>query len=183
MSVRKVSLVALVAVFFVGCGAEYMRKVDTAPAISPDPAKATLVLFRSTSWGFAKEIYNYCDKSYIGTTKGKCYFVTKIDPGTHYIIADAENKACAKVYLEANKVYYLQQGVFLGVMSARTGFSGTTVEEFEKQKPEMDYVIVNPQQKPPVLDEKDFAQTTADFDKEDKEDSKKHADTDNLKGF
>ncbi len=183
MSFRKVGVIALSMLCLAGCGNQYMRKVETRPVIAPDPSKATLVIYRSTSFGFIKEIHNYVDKAYVGTTKGKCYFATKVDPGTHYVIADAENKACAKINFEANKVYYLNQLIFMGVMSARTGFAGSNPQDFEAQKNEMDYEILNPEEKGPSLDEKDFNQTVADFEKEDKEDPNKHKDTDNLKGY
>ncbi len=183
MWLRKAGIFALLVLGVVGCGNQYMVKVAARPEISTDPSKATLVIYRMTSYGFVKEIHNYLDKAYIGTTKGKCYFVTKVDPGVHYVIGDAENKACAKINVEAGKVYYLNQSIFMGIMSARTGFIGGTLKEFEEQKNEMDCEIINSAEKGPALDDKDYKETVADFDKEDKEDPKKHEDTDNLKGY
>jgi hypothetical protein len=183
MSLRKAGVLALLIFCIAGCGNQYMRKIESKPEIKADPSKATLVIYRMTSYGFVKEIHNYLDKTYIGTTKGKCYFVAKVDPGSHYVIGDAENKACAKVNFEANKVYFLNQTIFMGVMSARTGFIGGNLKEFEEQKNEMDYEIINPEEKGPTLDDGDYKETVADFEKEDKEDPKKHEDTNNLKGY
>jgi hypothetical protein len=183
MSFRKAGVAALLVFFIAGCGNQYMRKVETRPEIKPDPSKATLVIYRMTSYGFIEEIHNYLDKAYIGTTKGKCYFATMVEPGTHYLIGDAENKACAKINFEANKVYYLCQSIFMGVWSARTGFMGGTLKEFEEQKPEMDCLIINTGEKAPALDENDFKETVADYEKEDKEDPKRHEDTNNLPGY
>ncbi len=183
MSLKKILAIGLLALTIGGCGAEYMKKQDTSPQISADPAKATLVIYRSTSYGWAKEIYNYIDKTFIGATKGKCYFVSKLEPGDHYLIADAENKACAKINVEAGKVYFVQQNIFMGVMSARTGFQGSNPQDFDGQKKELTYVILNPEEKAPTLEEKDYNETVKDFEKENKEDPKKHEDTNNLKGY
>ncbi|HUI92494.1 MAG TPA: hypothetical protein VLX68_09635 [Chitinivibrionales bacterium] len=183
MSFKKVGVTAMLVFFIAGCGNQYMRKPAACPEIKADQSKATLVIYRTTSFGWVKEIHNYLDKAYIGTTKGKCFFATKVDPGSHYVIADAENKACAKINFEAGKVYYLCQSIFIGVWSARTGFTPGTLKEFEEQQKEMDCLIVNTEEKAPVLGDKDYKETVADFEKEEKEDPKKHEDTDHLQGF
>lgn len=183
MSIFKSIIALTVLAAFFGCGDEYMLKVENKPEIHLDQSKATIVIFRSTSLGGPKEIYNYIDSKYIGTTKGKSFFITTAEPGTHYIVADAENKACAKITLEANKVYYLNQQIYMGVMSARTGFSGSNPEEFEKEKSEMDFFVVNSNQAPPSVDAKDLEKAIADFNEENGKDPERFKDTNGLQGF
>ena len=113
MSFKKVVGLALGTLFLLaGCTNPNMLYIETRPDIHPDPSKATLVIYRTLSYCGPTRVHNFIDKTYIGTTQGKCFFVAKVDPGSHYVIAVAENKACAKANFELGKVYYLQQGMF-----------------------------------------------------------------------
>lgn len=179
----KLALAATAALVLASCGGSVMLTQDTKPEIKPVGDKATLVIYRGTAFGFAVKIDNYLDKKFIGQTQGRSFFITRVDPGEHYVIADAENKACAKTNFEAGKIYYLMQGIYPGVMKARTGFSGADPEAFTKDLEDMSYGTINPEEEAPTIDEDDYSETIADYEKEIKEDPEKHKDTSNLQGY
>jgi hypothetical protein len=167
-------------------GPDIMIKQETQPEIKADPEKAVLVIYRGTVFGGAVAISNYIDKQFIGQTQGKSYFISKVDPGNHYLIGESENNACAKITLEAGKIYYVMQGIYPGVMFARTGFSASNPEDFTKdQKEGMDFLVYTPL---PSADdipsiEEEYKETIEDFEKELVEDPAKHKDMVELKGY
>lgn len=173
--------------FFMSCGPGIMLKQDTQPEIKADPEKAVLVIYRGTSFGGGIDIENYIDKKFIGQTEGKSYFISKVDPGSHYLVGASENNACAKITLEAGKIYYVMQGIYPGVMRARTGFSASNPEDFTKdQKEGMDYLLYTPPASTddlPSIDEDKYKETVADFEKELVSDPSKNKDMVELKGY
>jgi hypothetical protein len=68
-------------------------------------------------------IWNYLDNKLIGETKGKMYFVTKVSPGLHYVIAKSENTTVIQMDFKAGKAYYLHQDIWPGFWRANTGLS------------------------------------------------------------
>jgi hypothetical protein len=74
------SLIAiLLPVLLMSCGGDfYMLKQDQKPELKADSEKATLVIYRNISAGFAVTIDNFLDNKFIGQTKGKCYFITRL---------------------------------------------------------------------------------------------------------
>ena len=183
MKYLKLFLLASVTLFFVSCGGLSMVEKDSPTEIKADPDNAKLVIYRGTAFGFAVVLNNYLDDKFIGQTKGKSFFITTVPPGEHYVIGSGENNACAKVNFEAGKVYYLLQGIFPGMMKARTGFIGADPEKFEKDKPELTYFELAEDEEYPEIDKEMYDQTIADHEKEIKEDPEKHKDTANLKGY
>ncbi|HEX2957427.1 MAG TPA: DUF2846 domain-containing protein [Chitinispirillaceae bacterium] len=173
--------------FFTSCGPEIMVKQDAQPEIKADSEKAVLVIYRGTSFGAAIDIENYIGKQFIGQTEGKSYFISKVDPGTHYLVGASENNACAKITLEAGKIYYVMQGIYPGVMKARTGFSASNPEDFTKdQKEGMDYLQYSQPASAddiPSIDEEEYKETIADYEKEIVDDPSKNKDMVELKGF
>jgi hypothetical protein len=163
-----------------GCTSFCMVKQDTKPEIKPTADKATLVIYRSTSVGFTAVVDNFIDTTYLGSTKGKCYFVAQAQPGSHYLIAVSENKVSAKISLEAGKVYYILQGMAFG----STSLTGTSPDEFGKQLPELPYLILDPAQTSlPVLSSEEFTKKVNDYTKESAKDPERFKDMDNLKGY
>jgi len=185
MKLRNLIAIVALPLLLASCGGGfYMLKNASGPEIKADPDKATLVIYRGTSFGFAVKIDNFIDNKFIGQTKGKCYFITKVDPGSHYLIGASENNACAKITLEAGKVYYVLQGIYPGVMFARTGFSGKTPDDFAKDQKDLTYFsILTDAKEFPTMKEEDYKKTCADFDKEAAEDPERHKDMLNLQGF
>lgn len=186
MSFKKVVGLALGTLFLLaGCTNPNMLYIETRPDIHPDPSKATLVIYRTLSYCGPTRVHNFIDKTYIGTTQGKCFFVAKVDPGSHYVIAVAENKACAKANFELGKVYYLQQGMFTGVIRARVVFTGSNQKDFGEQIKDtgIKYTAINPNEKAPTLDDGDYRKVVANFEDEEKKDPSQHKDTDTLQGY
>ena len=177
-------IVMLLCLTLVSCGGFYMIKKDTKPAIKASSDKATLVIYRGTSFGFAVKIDNFLDNKFIGQTQGKSYFITQVDPGEHYIIAASENNSCVKVTFEAGKVYYLLQAIYPGVMFARTGFEASDPESFEKDLPSLSYFECCVEgEELPVMEESDYKKTISDHEEELRTNPDRHKDTSNLQGY
>jgi Protein of unknown function (DUF2846) len=186
---RKLMFLALLTmpVFLMSCaaGTVHMLEQDVKPPLAIKPDKAVLVMVRTTSFGWAVVINNYIDGKMIGQTRGKSYFITDVTPGTHYVMAHAENIAAARIQFEAGRIYFLDQGIYMGVWKARTGLSAMTAEEALKQINEKgcDCRVYNTQKPGEDLDPKDYQQTKDDFEKEVKEDPARHKDTLEYKGY
>ncbi len=189
------SLIAIVALplLLLSCGGGfYMLKNESRPEIKADPHKATIVIYRATPFNSSVTIDNFIDNTFIGQTQGKSYFITKVNPGSHYLVGASENNACAKITVEAGKVYYILQEVFQGVLQemfigariARTGFSGKTPDDFAKDQKDLTYFsILADAIEFPTMKEVEYEETCADFDKEAAEDPERHKDMVNLQGF
>lgn len=181
------SYVAAGVVLFgvLGCGGMWtMNTSSEKPSPQASDDKATLVIMRTTSYGWAAQISNFLDGKLIGQTKGKCYFITKVDPGKHTVICQNENVRMHEINFEAGKVYYLQQAIYMGAWSARTEYDTLNPQIFEEQKPECEYFVFSPEL---AKDEEDAVIDMEDAKKERNEqiaDEKEYyAKIDNLKGF
>jgi hypothetical protein len=179
-------LLLLAPILLIGCGGgpKHMIQQEQRPQIKAKSDKAVLVIARTTSVGFAVTIENYLDGKLIGQTKGKCYFITEVAPGQHYVTAHAENWAVARINFEAGKIYFFNQGIFMGIWMARTGFSVMSAEETLKQIAESgtDYYVYNNQKPGEDMSADDFKGVKEDFEKEVKEDPGRHKDTLEYKG-
>ncbi len=184
---RKLMVVVVLATLVVlaacGGGAKHMTLMETKPRIAVKKDKAVLVIVRTTSLGGAIAIDNYLDGKMIGQTKGKSYFVTDVNPGSHYVMAHAENWAAARINFAAGRVYFLNQMITIGVWAPRTGFSPMSVKDGLEQSNESgcDYLVYN---KPGEnMSAEDYKGVKDDFEKEVKEDPGRHKDTLEYKGF
>jgi len=180
------SLLFVVPLFLTACGGpKHMIIMDVKPKLAPKAGVAVLVIVRTTSFGGGVTIENCLDRKLIGQTKGKSYFITDVKPGRHYVMAHAENWATARINFEANKVYFLDQGIYMGVWMARTGFTPMTAEDALKQINEsgMSYGEYNAKSPGEDMSEKDFNEAKADFEKEVKEDPTRHKNTLEYRGF
>jgi len=127
---KKFALAAICIFLLTGCATGNMVIRDTKPEISVKPDSATLVIIRDTSLGFAIVFWNYLDGKLIGETKGKSYFATDVMPGKHYVVVTTENTAVAHLDFQPGKIYYLREGVIMGVWRARTnGFEPLTHDQ------------------------------------------------------
>ncbi len=100
------------------------------PQIVAKPDMATLVIIRDTWLGGAIVFWNYLDGKMIGETQANAYFTTSVKPGPHYIVVATENTGVAHFDFQPGKIYYLREGVTVGIWRARTtGFSPLTPEE------------------------------------------------------
>ncbi len=175
---RKFSLLVLMPVFLLSCaaGTVHMIEQDVRPTLATKPDKAVLVIVRTTSLGWGLTFDNYIDGKMIGQTRGKSFFITEVQPGTHFVMAKAENVAAAKINFEAGRIYFLDQGIYPGFWTMRTGFSPMAAEEAKKQLGEsgIQYRTYNASNPGPDMDSKDYEETKADFEKEVKGDPKRH---------
>ena len=164
-------LLTLLSIFTVlliatGCGPSRMVLKANCPdlrEIKAPEGKAAMVIGRATNFGGAINIDNYLDKKFIGTTRGRGFFTTIVEPGEHYVIGDAENWDVLKLGFERGKTYYVGQGVRLGVFSARTSYTVMTGDQLYR---EMDghcqYYELDPTANVSDLSDEDFARLTSD---------------------
>jgi hypothetical protein len=124
-------IVLLMCIFILsGCAASHMIKPDMTPELSPRTDAAQLVIIRDTFFGGAIVIWNYLDGKLIGETKGNTYFVKQVPPGPHYLVSATENTGVAHFDFKPGKIYYLRQGITVGVWRARTtGFYPMSAKE------------------------------------------------------
>ena len=117
----------------IGCAPRYM--VSKNPCIDvrgvvPSQGKAVLVIGRTTTFGGGVNIENYLDKKFIGTTKGRSFFVSSVEPGLHHVTARAENTETVLLNFEPDKTYYLLNAIRMGVIFARTKYYLMNAQEF-----------------------------------------------------
>ncbi len=184
---RKVMILSVLGTLLVlaacGGGAKHMTLMETKPRIAVKKDKAVLVIARTTSFGGGVAIDNFLDGKMIGQTRGKSFFVTDVTPGSHYVMAHAENWAAARINFAAGRVYFLNQMITVGVWMARTGFSPMTPKDGLEQINESgcDYLVYN---KPGEdMSAEDYKGVKDDFEKEVKEDPGRHKDTLEYKGY
>jgi len=189
-SVPKYVMACVVAltlsVFLTACGGpKHMITMDVKPTIASKPDKAVLVIVRTSSWGGGMVINNFIDGKMIGQTQGKSFFITEVKPGPHFVMAKAENVAAAKINFEAGRIYFLDQSIFPGIWTMRTGFSPMTAEEAKKQISERgsDYRAYNTGNPGPDMNAKSYEETKADFEREAKEDPKRHKNILEYRGY
>ncbi len=177
----------LVPVLFLSCvpGYKYMVDQKTKPPFETKRGKAVLVIERTTSFNWSYVINNYLDGKMIGQTLGKSYFITEVQPGSHYVMGQAQNIAVARINFEADRIYFLQQSVYAGAFMMRTGFNVLTAQDGVKQTAEegSSFGVYDAQHTGPDMDKKDYEEARANFEKEVKENPDRHKDTLNYKGF
>ncbi len=191
-----VCILFIVPFFLSACGGYHMIAKDDKPAIASKSGKAMLVIIRPTKWGGSVGtitiggghiVTNYLDAKMIGQTHGKSYFITEVKPGTHYIMAQSENIAVARLHFEAGKIYILQQLLFPGFNPLkkvpRTGFAPMTADDFVKEIKDADYLVYDTAHPGEDMSQKDFQEAKADFEREVKEDPARHKDTLGYKGY
>jgi len=88
------------------------------------------VIIRDAFYGTPITFWNYLDGKLIGETNGKTYFVTPVKPGQHYVVVATENTAVANIDFQPSKIYFLREGILVGLWRARTsGFEPLTYEQ------------------------------------------------------
>lgn len=128
-----------------GCSTSHMIQRDSAPDLVAKPDSALLVIIRNNWLGGGVVFKNYLDRKLIGETFGQSYFVTHVPPGPHHVIGLAENAGVARFDFKPAKVYFLQQGVTVGVWSARTsGFFPMTPPEAREAMEECTFYEYDP---------------------------------------
>jgi hypothetical protein len=135
---KKLFAVFLLLFVFAGCSAKHMLVVDKKSDIKSGK-DATLVIVGDKFFGPAETIRNYLDNKLIGEIKSKTYFVTKVSPGQHYVVAAVGNVTVYQMNFKAGKVYFLRQDVWPGFWKANAGYSAMTKDEALKAIKECEY--------------------------------------------
>lgn len=114
-------LIIATALFFVSCNNDFsMTRQKQKPPIVPDSEKATLVVYRGTSFGYGLTMATYLDNKFVGQTRGASYFITKAEPGVRNLTGIAEKNIYHQLTLEAGKIYYINQGIYPGMLLAKS---------------------------------------------------------------
>jgi uncharacterized protein DUF2846 len=117
-----------------GCGPgseKLAAHTDKSSHPEPQPIadKAVLVVVRPTMMGNKVQTKFAVDGKWVGVNRGDNYFFVTVDPGSHQLCSQAENKAKTSLNAEAGKIYFVQQHVTMGFMKA-----GNTVEILDEAK-------------------------------------------------
>lgn len=127
---RNAIIVIYCAVVLSGCSLHNMVPVANCPdvrGIAPPPGKAALVIaetMREENYDLEDNpnIENFLDRKFIGRLKSYSFFVTMVEPGRHYVVANGENRETVLMDFEAGKTYYLEQETRMGLYLPRTRF-------------------------------------------------------------
>lgn len=153
-----------------GCASTHMITPDREPVITPKTEKSTLLIIRDTYFGGAIVFSNYVDGKFIGETKGNTYIMSEVEPGPHYVVAATENTATAHIDFEPNKIYFLRQGIAMGVWRARTsGFSPIPPEEALKSMKDCTYLEYDPDTNAPDMDPEHYKTAIDEYEADVKE--------------
>ena len=162
-----------------------MDKSDETPVIAPVEGKALLVFMRITSYGFAMITDNYIDGKWIGQTKKKCYYLTEVEPGDHYLQCayDEDDIQTEKITFEAGKIYFFSQGLFpSGPFTTGMTIVPKTDAEAREQLPECQYLVVG--DKPGEdLEAEDYQEALEEFAEAVQEDPDSKRNTAEYKGY
>jgi hypothetical protein len=152
---KRFAILSICILLLSGCATSYMVKRDTPPEITAKSDTATLVIIRDTSFGFAIVFWNYLDGKPIGETKGKSYFMTHVTPEPHYVVVATENTGVAYLDFQPGKIYFLREGVVMGMWRARTsGFEPLTYQQAMESMKECTYFEMDASQNPENVDPK-----------------------------
>ena len=129
---------AIVLLSFMAFGCATMNTVNQMPTeidakvknIQPPPGKSLVYVVRPTLLGkpFAGTIT--ANDEYVGTTQGGMYVYAVLVPGGYkFKVTGQDSDSEVDVTLEANKTYYIKQGVFPGLFKGTTSMSLLNNEE------------------------------------------------------
>jgi hypothetical protein len=166
--------VALASLIFVlGCGVPALLYNKTVPELKAPADKAMCVLIRPMAFMGSVFIPVYCDQKNVGGTEGNTMLTFPVDPGEHYVIADATNKSKCKFNFQAGKVYFIYHTVVTinGFVTINTstfapmdGESAT--KKIEEEKGKITWVQKNPEDKEAKdLSANDFEDIKKDYEK------------------
>jgi hypothetical protein len=141
---KRAFLLLMFIVLASGCATTQMIKPEKPPELGTISDAALLVIIRDTWFGGGIVFWNYLDGKFIGETMGNTYFVSKVQPGNHYIVSATENTGVAHLNFQAGKYYFLRQGVMIGNWRARTsGFFPIPAEEAKKSMQDCTYLQID----------------------------------------
>ena len=164
---RKIFILAVCIFLFSGCATTSMIAPDRKLDLTPRADSSTLVIIRDAFMGTGIVFWNYLDGKLIGETKGKTYFVTNVKPGPHYVVVTSENTAVAHLNFKPRKIYYLREGVTMGLWRARTsGFSPLNPQEAREAMNNCTYWEYDPKLGGENMEPKLYQQAIANYNEE-----------------
>ena len=110
----------LMVVLGVGCAST--RQVVPFPDQSvqvEDPSMARIYVLRPSTYGGAISMRVLDDDELIGRTGPRGFLCWEREPGEIEVVGRAENTFTLPISLEAGEVYYIEQRVRMGLLSAR----------------------------------------------------------------
>lgn len=138
---KKIVLLAGLAMFAANPAAAYGDNAEAAPAALPTPApgKGQVVIFRPSSMGFAVKCTVRENGAMVGRVGAARYYVIPAEPGVHNFTAKTEATDTVAVQVEPDETSYVKCGISMGIMVGRPNLSPATEEEFRavagKMKP------------------------------------------------
>jgi hypothetical protein len=166
----------------ISCSSTYVVMTKEKPvAIGTDSRNATLVIYRSTAYKFNMVVSNYLNDQFIGQTTGKSYFVSKVTPGTYYLIGKSDEFSCRKISVEAGKIYYILQAIY----PEEHYFIPKLPDDFMKDEKDLTcYSIVSDQHVSyPAIKEAEYKKATEQYENLATSDSENSRNLLNLKGY
>jgi hypothetical protein len=171
------------ALSMTACAKPHMISTNVRPKLAIKSNKAILVIIRSSAHHVHSIINNYLDGKMIGQTQGKCYFVTEVHPGMHYLIAAAQNRDVAYMHLAAGRIYFLRQAVLPGNDGPTTRYIPMTFTDATMHMKEAVYLVYDTENSGKDMTEKDVQEVKKDYEREVKEDAGRHRDTRQYQGY
>lgn len=104
-------------------------EIDKYKNLTAPDGKSIVYFVRPSFVGAIISFKVSCNDSLIGSTIGKRYLFTVLNPGKYQFTSEAENTAELQIEVEANKVYYVEQKPKMGVILARNQLELLTQEE------------------------------------------------------
>lgn len=121
---RSIELGALAAALAFGslactASAEHMRP-GTAAAIGSDPAAATVVFVRPSSFaGLIVPVIATAQGRFLGESEASSHFVVRLPPGEHVLFTWSEGTPALRATLAAGRVYFVEVAPKMGAFSSR----------------------------------------------------------------
>jgi len=109
---------ALIMAVFMGCSSSKSVSTSYKPVQAPAD-KALVYIYRSSSYAALIAMSVDLDNFQTGNFRTKNYYICLLDPGSHQIIAHAENKSELNLQLEGGKTYYIELQPKMGFAIAR----------------------------------------------------------------
>ena len=129
-SIYKLALGLAITGFLAGCASttQFAPFPDQAKRVE-DPSKARIYVVRTASVGGSVSMKVTDGPTLIGKTGPKGYLCWERDPGEMDLVGKAENTARFPLKVEQGMVYYIEQGVHMGILFARNDLKALTEAE------------------------------------------------------
>ena len=123
----------LIMAVVMGCSSS--KSVSTSyKQVQVPTDKALVYVYRSSSYGALIAMSVDLDNFQLGNFRSRNYYICLLDPGSHQIIAHAENKSELNLQLEGGKTYYIELQPKMGFAIARCNLEINSTEMDAQKK-------------------------------------------------